>query len=222
MAATVTHIQVVLPNIDGLAKDEFVNTLTAQTVDDDITGITPVVAKLYNNAYGVNSMAHYISGAASRAANAVEVRYYDVTTHLDGSPVGPPFEVDTFTLAANDGTEAGPNQCCATLSFYDGKDAEGTTRGDHRGRLFLGPLQSSAYAGSAADPNAELNNNFLASAVASIKGFADDLLALDVLFSVWSRKDAMVRTVIGGWVSNSVDVQRRRQWGPTARSTWVI
>lgn len=217
------HVTLKMPNQDGLVVDEFQTSFhyTCDTVDS--AGVLSAIETFFNTINGGSSepVAYYIGDQVSRITQ-VTVEYYDVTAFLNGSPHGSPFNVDTFTLAAGAASAAElPNQCCATLSYYDARDTEGTTKGDHRGRMFIGPLNEQAVANDGG-----LNNRILAPAF--VTACTDSLVALNTQLvdatptkqlSVWSRKDAVMRPAIGGWMQNKIDTQRRRAYGPTSRDT---
>jgi hypothetical protein len=161
--------------------------------------------------------------SASRVLNT-SIKYYDVTAHLDGSPHGGPFAEDSFVLAADvTGRVTFPNQICATLSYYDGTDVGGTTRGDHRGRMFLGPLSDIVVTGDDI-VNPRLQNGFCLDRTAAFGQLAAaaDALANPKVISVWSRKDSVFRAAIGCWMNNSLDTQRRRAVAANYRATQAI
>jgi hypothetical protein len=221
MAVTSVHVQIVLPNIDGLAKNEFETSLNFNTTDLDTTGMSPLITAFFNTAGTgqTHPIASYIGTQVTRTANQCEIRYYDKTAHLDGTPSGPPYQVDSFTMGAK--TPGGPNlpnQCCATLSYYDALDAEGTTRGSNRGRMFIGPLGPSAV-DSFTDDNQVLTTQFGTDLVYGFKNLVDGALALSTpkTIAVWTRKHAGMVPVIGCWVTDQIDTQRRRAYPKSTR-----
>jgi hypothetical protein len=222
MATAYIQIQVTIPNIDGLARDEVVNTFHYISPGGvESTGVTGVVEQFYNTAVEpqTHSIAYYLGNQLDRTNN-VTVKYYDKTAHLNGSASGPPFEVDTFLLGASSATADQPNQTCGVLSYYDALDPDSTTKGDHRGRIYLGPLNSSGIqeGGSA---NSILSSVFVTDATAAMQTLWSALGALSGSYELatWSRKDAAMRPAIGCFMIDKVDTQRRRAYPATSRTT---
>jgi hypothetical protein len=182
---------------------------------------TAAIPSFYNTVHspGTVTLASRISSKISRAANACTVKYYDVTTHLDGSPHGSPVAIETFTLgAAVDGTCL-PEELAVVLSFHstltDIPEEVGSTRpaARHRGRIYFGPLNTASN--QASDCSVEPQTN------AALRGAALSFLALgSAPWSVWSRANAAMYTVSGGYVDNAFDVQRRRGHAPSARTSF--
>lgn len=215
---TITNVKadVIFQDNNGLPADEYTNTF-AFTIDGS-SGLTEVLSEFYNNAAtgGTNPLCYYMSECISRASDACVIKYYDVSTHLDGSAAGAPFEVDTWTLGAGGSAEPLPEQICAVASFYDVLTAADITTGRHRGRIFLGPLNGSAYEADSFG-HAILHSDLLADISLNMAA----LQASTPQWSTWSRAGAMMNPVIGGFCEQQFDVQRKRQLRATSRSTWT-
>lgn len=220
---TQVHVEVVIPNEDGLAVDEFTTSFNYQTTGVDSAGMTALVQAFFNNAGTgqAGTIAGRMSASASRAL-PVQVRYYDVTGHLDGSPHGAPFEVDTFTLAAEaGGTHSDlPNQICVVLSYWAALDTEGSTRPDKRGRMFIGPLTSEVQTTTTAgNPRvAALIRTDFTAAFRNLAAAASALTNPKPL-AVWTRRFAGFQPVLGVWMEDRLDTQRRRALAATTRTT---
>jgi hypothetical protein len=212
-------------NLDGLPADQYTNQFHYMCFDGvDSAGATSALETFYNTINGgaAEPVAYYLSHYISRTVLPT-VKYTDVTAHLNGAPSGPPFAEDTFTsLAASANTTSLPNQDMATLSYYDARDSEGTTKGDHRGRIFLGPLDRAALAYGTGGP-------LLLDDVGVT--LTDSLEALEVqlasatptkTLTVWSRKDAVMRAAIGCFSNNDVSTLRKRAYAATSRHTVVF
>jgi hypothetical protein len=217
----ITTVQ--LPPSSGLPEDVVVNTF-AWTASDLITlraMTTAAIPSFYNNVHapGTVTLASRISAKIARSTNGVIVKYYDVTTHLDGSAHGSPVAIEQFTLgAAIDGTML-PEENAVVLSYHglltDLPEEIGTTRpaARHRGRMYFGPCNTAVNQGSDASVEPQTN--------AALRGAALSFLALgSAPWSVWSRKNAAMYTVVGGYVDNAFDTQRRRGHKATARTAF--
>lgn len=218
MPITNVLAELIMPDQDGLALDETINTFSF--IDDGSASLTTWFDSLLNGTSGAQAhpLSYYIGASRSRTADAVQVRYYDVSAHLDGTPHGGPFEVDTLTLGASGGSQALPEQVCVTVSFYDALTVGGITTGRHRGRVFFGPLD---VACAATDTFGRL---------IPAPAFLTDL---DIAFSrfggltagawaLWSRADAAMHAVTAGFIEDTFDVQRRRRLEASSRSTFTV
>jgi len=209
----------------GLPEDQVVNDFAFRF--DGTPGPTEYAAmfdlvdEFYNVAAVTNTVGNYISRAVNRSATH-ELAAYHITAGPLGSPVasipwlGPPTPTDTNGV---------PREVAAVLSFHADltgvlEEGPGDTRprARRRGRLFIGPLTSNAV-------NVTTPPFFLADALTlamrenAVK-LMDDSGTADMPWSVWSRADATLYPVIGGWTDNAPDTQRRRGPDATVRVTW--
>src|SRR6267378_2348779 len=99
---TVILTTATLANVTNLPVDEFVNSFVFQGASVPLTvGIAePAVADFYNGTTGAGlSIASQLSAIVSRAI-PVQLKSYDITAALNGSPHGTPVSMTTFVLAA--------------------------------------------------------------------------------------------------------------------------
>lgn len=177
-------------------------------------------------------VAEYLAGAASRASNAASILAY-VTSDLSGAtPFGPAEHTLNFTLPAPAVAQSMPNEVAVVLSSH--ADLSGipisevnpspppaTIRPAQRrkGRMFIGPLCISAGQGSSGIVS--VSNTF-----ATDLGLAAGRLQLNLItdtaleWAIWSRADAALYPVIGGYVDGAWDTQRRRGIASSTRTTW--
>jgi hypothetical protein len=221
MANFLTTVQ--FPAVSGLPEDTVQNDFS--WVASDLVTLramtTAAIPSFYNTVHapGTVTLASRLSAKLSRAANIATVKYYDVTTHLDGSPHGSPVAIEQFTLgAAVDGTCL-PEEVAVVLSFHslltDIPEEIGSTRpaARHRGRIYFGPLNTASN--QASDASVEPQTN------AALRGAALFFLGLaSAPWSVWSRASAAMFTVSGGYVDNAFDTQRRRGHRASARTSF--
>lgn len=207
-----------------------------------------VVDHFFITSVGTHPVGYYIGGGVSRGADACRIEYTDITTHLDGSSAGPPFRTDTFTMPASSGATDLPNEAAVVLTTYGSLRAAAPVLGpvssiptDRRaqnegapathsgkthpkqsrtGRIYVGPLNSSALSSSSGEPR--VSSAFLSDLGASASHLRAVVLGLSVptTWVVWSRKLASVDDVIGGHIDNEFDTQRRRGLLSTVRSLW--
>lgn len=220
-----------LKSQSGLEKDTVVNTFAFAsdlTIAQEHAAITSRLQDFYNGQTGGgDKIASYISPGIARASKPVEVKYYDISAHLDGSPHGSPVVVDTFVLAALPGgtNTPMPEEVAMCLSFHSAYDqvaefgSHTRPRARDRGRVFVGPLTVLAMgldAGTGQSRPAGIIPVTIAQAATRL---CDPTST--ALWSVWSRKNAALTSVVGGWVDNAWDTQRRRGYKPTSREMWL-
>lgn len=180
-------------------------------------------AEFYNFGAGPQDrIATFMSPVVKRGANEVKVECYDISTHLDGSAHGSPAFVSTFTLGAASTASPIPSECAIVLSFHSDLvgvvEKSGATRpgARHRGRVFLGPWDRNAVndSGAGAFVDLGLQANILAAA-------SNFLSQVTETWVQWSRKDAVVRPVIAGFLDNAFDTQRSRGEPANGRTIWT-
>lgn len=209
---------VTLPYVTGLPRDVAINTFHfAWTGTGDPTELTPVLANFYNVAQGgaTNDIAHHIGVVVSRESNACSVKVYDAEEE------GPPLYIDEFTLGAPVGSASPlPLEVAACLSYRS--NVSGLTAARQRGRIYIGPLSTNGIVTSA-DSLPIMTEAFCESLVGAGEYLAynSTLLAEGLVWSVYSRVGGNVSPIVGGWVDNEFDTQRRRQAEATQRYTWA-
>jgi hypothetical protein len=212
---------VTFEHISGLPEDRIVNTFAWVASDlaalqlDTVAGIP----NFYNVAHApaADKLASWMSPLIDHGGNRVTIKYYDVTTHLDGSAHGSPVDIDTFTLSAPLAADPLPEEVAAVISFHgnltDIPEESGSTRpaARHRGRVYIGPLNVQGVNNVDASMSTPMMN--------SMVGAGRFLLGLaGGHFSVWSRANAAMYTATGGFVDNAFDTQRRRGHDATSRT----
>lgn len=110
----------------------------------------------------------------------------------------------------------------AICTSFQGERISGIPQGRRRGRIYIGPITTSAIAGSVVNPTAITAIN------AAMKGLADQgNEPAGWEWCVFSRRGApppavpTATAVTEGWTDNSMDVQRRRGVKATTRNTWT-
>lgn len=206
-----TRCVVSLPPVSGQPKD---------TVKLDFSFASPTITLTNNIANFFNvadatwsaSISNYLSPTISRAASGTLIQLYDLTGHLDGSATNrPPYYQTTFTLSSG-ATTALPSELAAVLSMHADfsnvpeHEIGERPRSRYRGRLFIGPMGTIASEADTSSKRALVAHTTMD--ILSVA--AGKLLLAEPTWSVWSRRDAVMRPIIGGFVDNAWDVQRRR------------
>jgi|ERR1044071_5301509 hypothetical protein len=177
------------------------------------------------NVYGTTEpLAFYLSDYVDRSSLAAKVDIYEIPA-VEG-PLGSPINTEQFTVGprAVGGAEL-PTEVAACTSFHaelsgiPEESGDTRPRARRRGRVYVGPLNTFAISNV---PPVMLNGTFITDLIAATKGLADGAGADLWAMSVFSRTDWLLRPVIGGYVDNAVDIQRRRGVEATSRTTWVI
>lgn len=237
MAEVVALAVVELPTIGGDPLDYSHNTFTFHadtgTADDVATNGDDLIVDFYNDlgTGAVNPVCYYLGQQLSRVSNACTIKWYDITGHLDGSPHGSPIHISHFTLGASHG--AGPVQegVAIALSFHSayGTDVEfdnsGTPhtrpRARDRGRVYLGPVDQITMAADETTHRIAVTSDCRDDLACAALQMATDSDVSTAEWVVWSRKRAAVSIVVGGWIDDRFDYQRRREDPGLVRRTWA-
>lgn len=229
--ARATHA---MHSVSGLPEDDVVNRFFFATPGVGVTIahsalIASAVADFYNltPTGGTAPIGVNISDEMSR----INFPTIDVYDHLvGGSPV---FSTINASLPAAGGAVPLPAEVAVVASFHAdltglvevvpgapaGPAGDTRPRARKRGRVFIGPLiqGTTETAGTTARPNA----TFLGHLNAAMEDLRDKaaLLAAGIAWIVYSDTAVAGDAVVGGWVDDAYDTQRRR--GPRAASRLV-
>jgi hypothetical protein len=212
---------VIMQGATNLPEDRFVNTFhftdtTAGLSNADRANLIDAqLQKFYENAPvgGTHSIGQYISEFVLRAA---EIRYYELA---DPEPRVP--EIRPLTLPAAFAALGLPEELAVVLSLNGAPPVTGR----RRGRLFLGPLINSAdvltdtTSTTPTRVSTPIRTDLKLAATelkANIDGIAGDFQW--VIRSVTPSPNYV--PIVGGFVDNAFDVQRRRGPVTTARTLW--
>lgn len=237
---------VILPNINGIPKDSFVNTFALETPTEidpaDLPFVADAVTSLYTGReageimYG--QLGDLLGNQVSRAVNAAEVKLYDITGkeqngapdengRVKPPPHGSPIYVDTWTVPTSEGSESLPSQIAAVVTLrsrtaLESPVEDGSVRPRQRGtgRFYFGPLNNTAVTGLAGNPIA--SNRLMNDAVFAVEHMQEQLNSLGYALSVWSRTRGMLSVVTSAECDNALDVIRSRRLKPTVRTKRVL
>lgn len=199
--------QVTLRTASGVAEDFVTNSwaFKGTAPAGDTTGITAALAAFYS---AIRSAV--LPGTIVQ--NGHEIKY----TELPGAKPNYPFLTSVMNLSASPSGAELPSECAIVLSF-EGSKAAGFPQARRRGRVFLGPVLSSAN--SAGRPSAA-TITAITTAASAFKT-AINALPSDTQWAIWSPSDGNAVEVVSGWVDNSFDTQRRRGIRTNSRTTWT-
>ena len=223
--------EVVLPSTTGLPADDVTNVFhvskaTALTGSDP-TDLAESIESFYNfePTDFHNAVAKYINGSISRASGSAEVKIYQVPA--TPGPLGSPVFVHNWTLADKDaGANEWPNQVACVLSFHSdltniAQEGPGNTRpaARRRGRLYIGPLMSSA--GNNASPM-RVSDQFTGELLTRASELQTALSGRGETWGVFSKSDWAIRPVTSASVDNRLDTQRRRLIKASGRTVHTV
>jgi hypothetical protein len=192
---------------------------------------------------------YYLGKQLSRVANTATIKHYDISTHLDGTPAGSPLKTDTFAIRDSGSAVQLPDEVCVAVSFTAvvanqlvtgptvstlptedkavDEGAPATHSGHERprsrrtGRIFFGPLDAVSHdvTGNGSRPSTDFRTDLTVAAKKLATPFGT---GADTHLSVWSRRDGAVSPVLGGFVDDRWDSQRRRRPAPSQRTSWSL
>lgn len=207
-------VQVAMPNVSAMPEDVVINTFSF--IGPDIptepqrTELKTRLTAFYNSVHapGTARLTSFFPSTLALAGTRIKAyRREDVV------PRAPVFD-DALPLTPGTGDPL-PHEVALVMSFQ-ATAISGTPQAQRRGRIYLGPLSTNVLTPASLD--ARPTGGF----INAVKGAGSFL---------WSESDAdwdwVVHssiagdaTVVGGWVDNAFDSQRRRGTAPTVRSTF--
>ena len=180
------------------------------------------------------AVANSISAKVDRSASGSRADYYDLTGHLDGSPLGPPILSSSYAMSGASGAETVPAEAAAVVTLYGESRATASVsltnptpppakirpKQSYTGRLYVGPLTANAF--GLVDNEVRITALFQTQLAKAARYILDQQEAAPtpVYWGVWSRKLQHVDPIVGGAVDNAPDVQRRRGVKKSNRLLW--
>lgn len=193
----------------NLPEDRVINVLhfsDATTYGAHSALVANFVSNFYTAAYAGDSVGSYLSPWVQRPA---ELRLYDMSTLKPRVPTIVPLNL--VTPLPSGGL---PEEAALCLSFHGATPPAVTAR--RRGRIYIGPLVTSAVIPANGTTPTRPASNFLS----TVTGAATALLDSDIGWSVLSKFAGYV-PIVGGYIDNALDTQRRRGPVTTARTLWT-
>jgi hypothetical protein len=211
--------------------NDFVFDIAGDLDQTKATDMVTKVAEFYNVPAGTAKVSEYISPCIDRTPLKSEMRFYDITSELNGDAHGSPQITAQWSLATTQELTPLPSEMAVALSFrgdYGSTPEFGSDigpgggrlrlRARHRGRLYIGPLGLNALDSDSTTKRAFVKN----SARGIITTAAKKLMDYDEpRWGTWSRRNAAVYPLVECWVDDAFDVQRRRGEDPLVRTSVI-
>lgn len=207
------------PVVDNSSWQWVFHSDTAAVPGDITTALTDHVDHFLNAVPtgGSSAICSYISSVMNRTASQLTYEYYDITSHLNGSPHGSPIAIVHKTLGAA-ASQPYAEGVAATISFRSdyGTDVEfgpGTRpRSRDRNRVYIGPLETGAFTADLTTHRVKLATQFMTDCLAAIVALSAtvDPGGLNWNLRQWSRRSALLKLPTVAWMDDRPDYQRRR------------
>lgn len=210
----------------GDAQDRFQNVFhfikTGSPTNTDYAEIGAALNSFYTADTGaqVSTLMSYMARDQISASPLPFVTHYELLT---GGETGSPEAQSDLLGWSSSVTNDLPHEAAICLSFYSDLDdipeEQGLTRpaSRRRGRIYLGPLNTAALgADGRISSSVGIDMIYAAERLRTWSGFT----ALNLGWAVYSRTDDQARVVVGGWVDNAFDTQRRRGLDSNTRYTF--
>lgn len=205
------RIQHAFQAASGASRDQYVNGLyytsavppTATAVPSGLVGdqIATAVRGFYE------AFSSYLSSTLNFPFRTIKI--YDVAAPPNSSAV---YEVtdsaEPFPLL-----DAGVNlpEEVAVCMSYTALAPPGTIRARRRGRIYLGPLNTTALAfGTESSAQQHVNAGLITAINGAADAFAGELTAVSATWCMYSKTDSAAHPIVQVSVDNAFDTQRRR------------
>lgn len=198
-------VQAKLPYVTNLPEDCAINTWYFAGTDPAADMITTSVDRV-NDFYG--ALIAYWSGYI---AARLDVTVYDVE---DAQPRTPIYSGST-ALTVGAGASL-PLEVALCMSYHRELES-GIPAARQRGRLYLGPFDAGAL------DTSQPSSRPVSALVDAITTAAEVLLSENTANNTWvtfSETLGALSPIVGGWVDDSWDTQRRRGSSPSSRTLW--
>lgn len=224
----IARVQVAIPSQTGLPEDVRQNTLHFDTGAVSVANAADAIRNRLDDFYGVTvapqtfSIASFLS--IDLAAGPPLYKFYDQPIGGTPAPVGGPYPdrpnsgPPVAELEGNwspFGSSKGlPGEVAACASFFNVR-----TDPRRRGRIYIGPLVSGAVEifGGRARVIQTLRDIMATSSIRLVQ----DGRTFGVELVIYSRANDAVYPVVGGFVDDAFDTQRRRGTDPQIRDLWL-
>lgn len=202
--------QVTMQGGSGLPEDRFVNTFhfsgaAAGDLDANANAITPELQEFYTGTVSGAALSAHFSIYIDRSAT---IRFYDLDQATPRVPI-----IKTLSLWASNGSGTLPEECAAVLSLRGSLPV--TPR--KRGRIYLGPLNISTITPATATTPTRLNSGFRTTVTTKAAALAD----ADIGWCIYSPTDDAMVPILGGFIDDAYDTQRRRGPDAAVRELWT-
>lgn len=201
--------QVEFGSATNLPADKYVNTFhfEGSPTATDTMNIDDMLVDFYSVDYAGSPLLNRYPSTLFNGDYEVKIYCLD-----DPEPRVPRAEYShDWTPISGDGL---PSEIALVMSYHAAPVA-GESQARRRGRIYLGPFGEGMN--SSNRPSNDLITDICAAA-AALKAAADASVTWQ--WVVYSRAASAGYHVVGGWVDDAWDTQRRRGWERTARTLW--
>jgi len=219
------YCKVVVPRDTGLPEDDmvmdwafFCDPLGASTLEDLATWLEAFYSSVASGDVGYGARTKSVAGwtCSSVLGDNATAKFWQID---HGPPVNLTFlEQHAFSWDAENGNPL-PEECAVRLTAHgvlDGGEADRRRRG---GWFLGGGIQKDAAAFPVAG-RVLVHDDMLTDMRSAARNGHDTQVA-DTAWSIWSRAEAGLIPVVGGWVDNAFDTIRSRGPGPSVRESWT-
>lgn len=201
--------QVTLWPDTNILADVVMNTWGFETNDEDVLEeVSDQLGTFYN------SISSWLSGTLRDAGHTI--KHYDMA---DPKPRAARLET-TFDFTSGPAGEPLPLEVCLCMSFQ-GVPLSGQPQARRRGRVYIGPLDSSCL-GNGGRPSSGVVAGIAAAGQVLLDASQGNLNWLWGINSSYTQEGINFVEVNNGWVDNEFDTQRRRGRPADARTTFAI
>lgn len=214
------YVQVRIPHRNQINADTVINTFHFTGVDslgDMVTAILGRLTTFYNVTPGGGSapLKNYWSGVID--PGAVRARFYDFDAPEPRAPIAD--ESLGLVTSSPISTTNLPSET-ALCTSYRAALVSGENPARRRGRLYFGPLNAGASAGTGSNV-VRPSTAVIGDLYRATRDLAD-ASTLGARWVVWSRVNESAVPIEYGWVDNAFDTQRRRGEDATSRTNWSV
>lgn len=228
----VTRVQRITNPKSGQVEDQVVNTFHFVKGDDhtdlvagDVTAVADALDQFFNVVVGGGTPVRNFLAESTMATQKHAYKFYNMD---DASPRVPYAQPPAQNVTPIISTAALPSEVACCLSFR-GLQASGMNMARARGRVFIGPLNTSAMEVDATTGQPRVAAAMQTALCASANRMRDTLAAGPNLIN-WCVYSPTTRNGAGdafdavticaiAWVDNAFDTQRRRGLKASARTT---
>lgn len=238
-----------LPNTNGMPADQVVNTFVFGALGSTPGGLrdvcAPEVANFYTTpftapGFTAQSIGAYLGSSVDRGADKCRVETYTLQSAADSlvpvTPIGSPIGTSTFTMPTALGTDELPREVAACLSYHGNlaglaEDTPGGVTGPKgdthpaarkRGRLYLGPLNHAMLGAGVNGPGVKPEFRSVVTQAARALALAVAAALEGLAWMVWSRVAHSISPILGGFMDDAFDTQRRRGISASTRTLWTL
>jgi hypothetical protein len=205
----ITRVIATLPYFTSIPEDCATNTFYFASVAEPTSGDAATIADRLDAFYG--TIDAYLSPVLATTGGSY--KFYKMS---DPEPRTPFITITMDPLTV--GSSGYAEEAAICLS-YNATPASGASPARRRGRIFIGPLSTTAVTGSTTTAFSQPAVAARGAISVAAQALADQSETFQ--WAVYSPTDLIARQIVGGYIDNSLDTQRRRGRRPTARTTWI-